>query len=71
MSPQVKVDLHQNWKCSCGNIAESSGFATVLEDGTEVEPSIDGPWVGHMKCMDCGYIFTEDDVEKVDVDFHP
>ena len=49
------------FKCSCGNYAESMGFFPCREDGTNCEPmGIEG-WMGHYKCDNptCNKIYLE------------
>lgn len=50
--------------CPCGNEPAMSGFAPCLEDGTEVEAVIDGPWQGKLYiCLDCGRIINAGTLE--------
>lgn len=49
-----------SWICRCGNVAEADGFDPCLEDGTEVEPTVDGPWAGRLYvCRRCGRIIDQ------------
>jgi hypothetical protein len=50
-----------SYTCECGNDSRSDGFSTCLPDGTEIEPTLDSPWVGHYVCEYCRK------VEHVDV----
>lgn len=44
----------------CGNDPTMSGFDPCLEDGTPVEPTVEGPWKGRLYvCLDCGRIIDQ------------
>jgi len=45
--------------CQCGNTPISDGFYTCLEDGTPVEPDVNGPWDGSLYvCAGCFSIYN-------------
>jgi ribosomal protein L37AE/L43A len=46
--------------CLCGNDPSGEGFAPCLEDGTIVEPTVDGPWKARLYlCERCGRIVDQ------------
>ena len=46
--------------CQCGNTPNLDGFYTCLEDGTPVEPDVNGPWDGNLYV--CGGCFSIYDI---------
>lgn len=51
--------------CLCGNEPHINGFYACLEDGTMVEPDINGPWDGHLYlCMGCGAIYDAESFDQ-------
>lgn len=49
----LKIDKKSNFICHCGNTADASGFETVLDDGTFVEPTKASNWDGWYSCNHC------------------
>lgn len=71
---KIKLDAETDpysWVCPCGNYVGQPGFYPCLEDGTEVEPTIDGPWEGVLYlCPECGRVidqYTREIIKQVPV----
>ncbi|SDP01783.1 hypothetical protein SAMN04487897_1316 [Paenibacillus sp. yr247] len=61
MSVKV-VDMHDNFKCACGNTSFGSGFFPCDNEGNYVEP--DSDWIGYYKCEACGQIYSPVENER-------
>jgi hypothetical protein len=60
MTERITAHAEDDWECLCGNTAMSDGFWPCLPDGTEVEPTLEGPWDGKLVvCHSCGRIMDQ------------
>jgi hypothetical protein len=60
MNERITAPAEDDWTCICGNHVMSDGFYPSLADGTDVEPTIDGPWDGKLvKCSRCERIMDQ------------
>lgn len=62
-----------DFKCRCGNFAESDGFFPCCHAGIETEP--DDLWEGYYCCARCGEIYVlnhrSDEYEEVEEQILP
>lgn len=56
----ITAEAEDAWLCICGNQSHLDGFWPCTADGTEVEPTVDGPWDEKLVlCRRCGRIMDQ------------
>lgn len=62
---RVEEDAYGNWRCECGNSADTNGFSAVDANGGTLPPGLAG-WDGQTTvCEGCNQTFRIENVVKV------